>query len=210
MQLDASPPPCDTATRKPKSLPNITERQKCCWTWMGDRRTHVSGPLPPPHYSAFTPRRATRLICPGAQCVGLAQNKLIWQTPNSSAHCQHFGYPTHICAQVLSTNVTQFHFFLPETSDQALTHSPPGDNSVNMGLGCAYAASRADGGGGDQKRAKFGMAKSGREKIWHQLENTTAKFGTKLPACGTRTSVDREWWLLFPIGLALVVISYSF
>ena len=37
------------------------------------------------------------------------------------------------------------------------------------------------------------------EVIWCR-EN----FGAKSPDCGTRTSIDREWWLLFPVGLWLI------
>ena len=35
-------------------------------------------------------------------------------------------------------------------------------------------------------------------KTWH-----------KSPDCGTRTNVDREWWLLFPAGLWLVAVVSS-
>ena len=57
----------------------------------------------------------------------------------------------------------------------------------------------------------FGIAKFGAQKIWHQiLLNTTAKFGTKFPDRGTRTSIRRECWLLFPLGLWLVAVKSSF
>ena len=37
------------------------------------------------------------------------------------------------------------------------------------------------------------------------------KIWCKFPDCGTKTSVDREWWWVFPTGLWLVaVIPYSF
>ena len=52
----------------------------------------------------------------------------------------------------------------------------------------------------------FGMAKFDAEMIWCQFLNTTAKFGTTFPDGGTRTSIDREWWLLFPTGLWLVAV----
>ena len=52
------------------------------------------------------------------------------------------------------------------------------------------------------------MCKIGAEKLWHQFLNTTGKFGTKFPDCGTRTKIDCEWWLLFPLGLWLLVISW--
>ena len=49
-------------------------------------------------------------------------------------------------------------------------------------------------------RAKFGMAKFDVEKIWYQFVHTTGKFVTKFQDCGT-TSINREWLLLFPVGL---------
>ena len=70
-------------------------------------------------------------------------------------------------------------------------------------------------GGGDLVHAKFGMAKLGAEKIWHQVLNTTETFGTKFPDRGT-TSIDRErcyflwafgWLLLFLGGFWMVVVS---
>ena len=58
--------------------------------------------------------------------------------------------------------------------------------------------------------AEFGMAKCDVEKIWREFENAAAKCGTKPADGGTRTMVDREWWLPFPAGLWLVaVISFT-
>ena len=53
------------------------------------------------------------------------------------------------------------------------------------------------------------MAKFGAENICHQFLNTAATFGTKSPDCGTRTGTDREWRLLFPVGLWLVAAAKS-
>ena len=69
------------------------------------------------------------------------------------------------------------------------------------------ADGRATTGGGENwEHAKLGIAKFGAEKIWHQFSDTTAKFCTKLADCGTTTSIDREWWLLFPTGLWLLAV----
>ena len=35
------------------------------------------------------------------------------------------------------------------------------------------------------------------------------KIWYKFPDCGTRKSIDREWWLLFPAGLWLVAVNCS-
>ena len=59
------------------------------------------------------------------------------------------------------------------------------------------------------------MANFGAEKPpnWHKLAQILkyhCKIWYKFPDCGT-TSIDREWWLLFPVCLWLVaVISFSF
>ena len=76
---------------------------------------------------------------------------------------------------------------------------------------CSLNRNVAGGGGG----ATFGMAKIGAEKIWRQFLNTTGKFGTTFPDCGTRTILHRGgvggcccflmasgWSVLFPRGCA--------
>ena len=60
--------------------------------------------------------------------------------------------------------------------------------------------------GGGGFHAKFGVAIYGAEKICHQFfSNATEKFGMKIPHCET-TSIDHGLWLLFPMGVWLVVV----
>ena len=65
------------------------------------------------------------------------------------------------------------------------------EGASGWGRGCAVGefVIPGGGGGGGLERAKFGMAKFGAVQIWHEFLNTTAKFGTKFPDCGIRTSI---------------------
>ena len=52
----------------------------------------------------------------------------------------------------------------------------------------------------------MGMAKFGAEKNLAPILKYRAKVWHKFPDCGGRTRIDREWWLLFPVGLWLVAV----
>ena len=42
---------------------------------------------------------------------------------------------------------------------------------------------------------------------WAPILKCHRKIWYKFPDCGTSTSVDREWWLLFPMGFWLVAVT---
>ena len=50
------------------------------------------------------------------------------------------------------------------------------------------------------------MAKFGVEIFLAPILRYHWKIWYKFPDCGTRTSIDCEWWLLFPTGLWLVAV----
>ena len=108
---------------------------------------------------------------------------------NTCSHpCSHVNKcATHgILPQRRSLGHTQPHFPVHTQAEHVLGHACPG---ICFGYLCCH---RLPGVGGKLERAKFGMAKFGAVKIWHEFWYTMAKLGTKFPDCGIRTSVHRK------------------